>query len=113
VTHALSTIFVVDDEPSVGTALVAILALKGFEAQCFTSPLKALEVARSVPPDILVPDVMMPDICGIVLAILMTREFPKCQVLLFSGMANTSDWLKTAHEKGHNSRLLSKPFAPR
>jgi DNA-binding NtrC family response regulator len=107
-----STKYVVDDEPAIGTSLVAILALKGFHAKCFTSPLEALKAVRSEPRDILVSDVMMLGVCGIDLAILMTERFPKCRVLLFSGQATTSDLLKTAHNKGYDFRLLSKSVLP-
>jgi len=112
VTHARSTIFVVDDEPSIESRLVAILTLKGFHAKCFRSPLQAPESTRSQPQEIFVSDVVMPSPGGVDLAILMTEEFPKCQVLLFSGMASTSDLLKNAHEKGYDFRMLSKPVAP-
>jgi DNA-binding NtrC family response regulator len=107
------SVFVVDDEPNIGISLVAILALKGYRATAFTSPLKALEAARYGAPDILISDVVMPDLSGFDLAILMSDRFPQCKILLFSGQHSTSDLLEDAHRKGHHFRLLQKPVHPR
>jgi DNA-binding NtrC family response regulator len=107
-------IFVVDDEPAIGSSLVAILVLKGYRATSFTSPFEALRAARSEKPDLLLSDVMMPELCGIDLAILMTSQSPKTRVLLFSGQTTTnSDLMLTARDKGYNFRLLAKPVHPK
>lgn len=108
-----SRVFVVDDEHLIATSLVAILKLKGFSAKSFTCAREALKDARLQAPDLLISDVVMPDISGIDLAILMTAQCPRCKVLLFSGQASTSDLLQAARERGYNFRLLSKPVHPR
>jgi CheY-like chemotaxis protein len=69
-------------------------------------------MARSEAPDLLISDVMMPQLSGIDLAIQMKEECPGCQILLFSGQAETVDLLQTAREQGHNFQLLSKPVHP-
>lgn len=107
-----SRVFVVDDEHVIATSLVAILKLNGFSAKSFTCAREALNEARLQAPDLLISDVVMPDISGIDLAILMTAQCPGCKVLLFSGQATTSDLLQAAREKGYNFRLLSKPVHP-
>jgi DNA-binding NtrC family response regulator len=107
-----SRVFVVDDEHVIATSLVAILRLNGFSAKSFTCAREALDEARLQAPDLLISDVVMPDISGIDLAILMTAQCPGCKVLLFSGQATTSDLLQGAREKGYNFRLLSKPVHP-
>ena len=108
-----SRVFVVDDEHVIATSLVAILQMNGFSARSFACAREALNAARFQSPDLLISDVMMPDISGIDLAILMTAQCPGCKVLLFSGQASTSDLLQAAREKGYNFRLLSKPVHPR
>ena len=107
-----SRVFVVDDEHVIATSLVAILQMNGFSAKSFTCGREALNAARLQAPDLLISDVLMPDMSGIDLAILMTVNYPGCKVLLFSGQAATSDLLQTARDKGYNFRLLSKPVHP-
>ena len=107
-----SRVFVVDDEPVIASSLVAILQMNGFRARSFTCAQEALNAARLQAPDLLISDVMMPDISGVDLAILITAQCPRCKVLLFSGQASTSDLLQAAREKGYNFRLLSKPVHP-
>ena len=88
-------IFVVDDEEIIATSLAMILQKSGFEATSFTHPLKALEASGSESPDLLISDVMMPELNGIDLAIRMKEICPECKVLLFSGQANTHQKLPT------------------
>lgn len=102
-------VFVVDDEHVVATTLAAILRLHGYCAISFTSPIEALAAAQSRAPDLLISDVMMPDISGIDLAIQIRAECPECKVLLFSGQAATRDLPEDARRKGHDSQLLQKP----
>jgi CheY-like chemotaxis protein len=54
-------IFVVDDEPVIASTLATILQMNGFSAKFFTSPLEALNAARSKAPDLLISDVTMPE----------------------------------------------------
>ena len=105
-------VFVVDDQPGIASSLVAILALHGYCATAFTSPLKALEAARLRPPDIIISDVDMPDLNGIDLAILMAEHFPRVKVLLFSGQNAAAGLLENAAQKGNHFRLLRKPVHP-
>jgi DNA-binding NtrC family response regulator len=105
-------VFVVDDERVIATTLAAILQLNGFIADSFVRPFDALGAARVNPPDLLISDVVMPDISGVELAIQMKAICPDCKVLLFSGQAATADLLLAAREQGHDFRLLSKPVHP-
>ena len=86
-------IFVVDDEPMIGSTLAMILCMDGFDARPFTAPLAALMAARCEAPDALISDVVMPNISGVQLAIQIHEACPNCKVLLFSGQS----LLKPAH----------------
>jgi DNA-binding NtrC family response regulator len=105
-------VFVVDDERVIATTLAAILQLNGFIADSFVRPADALDAARVNPPDLLISDVVMPDISGVELAIQIKAICPDCKVLLFSGQAATADLLLAAREQGHDFQLLSKPVHP-
>jgi DNA-binding NtrC family response regulator len=105
-------IFVVDDETVIAATLAMILKTSGFDARSFTNPLEALSVADVEPPQLLITDVVMPEMLGTDLAIEMKRRCPDCKILLFSGQAATSDLLAKARTEGHEFNLLTKPVHP-
>ena len=105
-------IYVVDDEKLIAMTLAAILIKSGFAAFAFTSPMNALEAAFETPPDLLITDVIMPEMSGIALAIQIKSTCPESKVLLFSGLAATVDLLEVARHDGHDFTLLAKPVHP-
>jgi DNA-binding response OmpR family regulator len=104
--------FVVDDEDVIASTLELILLSRGFAVRSFVDPTDAAEAARTVKPDFLLTDVMMPKLNGIELAIKVKEINPHCCVLLFSGQASTSDLLARAIEQGHSFDILAKPVHP-
>jgi CheY-like chemotaxis protein len=105
-------IFIVDDEPVIAETLAVILNQAGFQAYAFDHPFKAVEASAEFAPQLLITDVMMPDMTGIELAIRFREIQPRCKVLLFSGQAATADLLHDAHQEGYDFELLSKPIHP-
>ena len=106
-------VFVVDDEDVIASTLAMILRLQGgFHATSFTDPLKALAAARVEAPDLLISDVVMPELSGIELAVQVKESCPNCKILLFSGQAATADLLESAKEKGQFFNLILKPVHP-
>ncbi len=103
-------VFVVDDEVLITKSLALILRHEGFRVSAFTDPLEALEQIESTPPDLVISDVMMPQLSGIELAIRIRESQPGCKILLFS--AFPPDLLHKAQADGHNFRLLQKPVHP-
>ncbi|WP_263418916.1 response regulator [Terriglobus albidus] len=109
----VSVVFVVDDEQVISESLAIILRREGYNASYFTNPLDALEHMKISPPDLLISDVMMPEISGIELAIRVAEIYPRCKILLFSGQAGTTDLMNEAHSQGYRFQLLTKPVHPR
>jgi DNA-binding response OmpR family regulator len=110
---ALPLVLVVDDEHAIADSLAIILSRSGFSVLTAYDAESALRLARVVPPDLLLSDVMMgPGMDGVELAITLVRASPDCRVLLFSGHAATVDLLESARHAGHNFTLLSKPLHP-
>jgi FixJ family two-component response regulator len=69
-------VFVVDDDRLIASTTVTILQLSGYEAHCFVDPLDVLEAARTVEPDLVIADVVMPGLSGIDLAVLLKEQCP-------------------------------------
>jgi CheY-like chemotaxis protein len=109
----LTTVYVVDDETVIATTLALILRQCGFRALSFTDPLEALNRALFDEPDLLITDVVMPNLSGVELAIRIKEICPNCKILLFSGQAATADLLRNARERGHDFNVLSKPVHPK
>ena len=104
------SVFVVDDEEMITKSLTQILRNEGFSVTPFTNPLKALAQVKSAGPDLLISDVMMPELSGIELAHETRKVLPGCSILLFSGAAD--DLLREAGQEGIGFPLLSKPLHP-
>ena len=111
-TQSIPYVIVVDDDKVIAETLAVILDRSGYSAAAFTDPLEALEAARNQPPDLLISDVMMPQLSGVDLAIRLKALCPGCRVLLFSGQAATTDLLMYARAQGHEFDLLAKPVHP-
>jgi CheY-like chemotaxis protein len=106
-------VLVVDDECMIADTLAAILEISGYAAIAAYDGPSALEIARIIPPDLLISDVVMPGMSGVELAMALSQSVPDCKVLLFSGQAATLDLLSAARAAGHDFLALTKPVHPR
>ncbi len=105
-------VLVVDDEQVIADTLARILDLNGYEASAVYTGKAAVESARSLRPDLIISDVIMPDMNGIEAAINIRAFLPGCKILLFSGQAATADLLENARAQGHEFEILAKPVHP-
>lgn len=105
-------VLVVDDEQVIADTLSIILNKAGFDASPVYTGTAAVESARNIQPDLIISDVIMPDMNGIEAAIQIRAFLPACKILLFSGQAATADLLESARAKGHEFEILAKPVHP-
>ena len=105
-------VLVVDDEQVIADTLAKILDLNGYDASAVYTGTAAVESARSGQPDLIISDVIMPDMNGIEAAIRIRQFLPACKILLFSGQAATADLLERARAQGHEFEILAKPVHP-
>jgi CheY-like chemotaxis protein len=105
-------ILVADDERVIADTLAMILNQSGFEARAVYSGEKALELASTFQPDMLISDVIMADLNGIDAAIRIRALLPSIKILLFSGQAATADLLEKARRDGYEFDILAKPVHP-
>jgi CheY-like chemotaxis protein len=111
-TTAKPKVLVADDERVIADTLVIILNQAGFDAVAAYSGRKAVEMAEEIKPEMLISDVIMPDLSGIEAAIAVRKSLPSCKILLFSGQAATADLLDKARAQGHEFEILAKPVHP-
>jgi DNA-binding response OmpR family regulator len=105
-------VFVVDDEMVIASTLELILMSHGFDALSFADPIAALKAAESESPDLLLTDVIMPQMTGIELAVRIRQDCPTCKVMLLSGHGSMIDLLADAGTVGHDFVLVNKPVHP-
>ena len=105
-------VLVADDERVIADTLAMILNQSGFNALAVYSGERALEIAPSFLPDMLISDVIMADLNGIDAAIRIREIIPSIKILLFSGQAATADLLEKAHAQGYDFEILAKPVHP-
>jgi CheY-like chemotaxis protein len=63
-------------------------------------------------PDLLLTDVMMPQMTGIEAAIQIRLVLPSCKVLLFSGEPQTAREIEDTRLDGKPFELIDKPIHP-
>jgi CheY-like chemotaxis protein len=110
--QAKPKVLVADDERVIADTLAIILNQSGFDATAVYSGERAVEIAGSLRPDMLISDVIMTDLNGIDAAIKIRSLLPACKILLFSGQAATADLLDRARTQGHEFEILAKPVHP-
>lgn len=99
---------IVDDEQAIRAHLKLFLQQAGFHTLEAANGVEALETLRKLGPvvDVLVSDVLMPQMDGVALARAVRAEFPRTPLILFSGYINTDQM------RGLNVEFLRKPFLP-
>ena len=98
-------ILIVDDEQRIGKILALNLRLSGYEAISVTSGAEALEIAEAQNPDLMLLDIVMPDLNGFQV-LERLRSFSKLPVVAFSAGSENGP---RALELGANS-FVAKPF---
>jgi len=105
-------LLIVDDEPAVNETLSLIFKKRGYEVSSAHTGKEALDFISHTCPDIVLLDVVLPDLSGVDIAITIVREFPKCKFLLISGNKSTENAIDDARDKGFDFEVLAKPLPP-
>lgn len=102
------TVFVVDDDPSVLSAVGRLIRSAGHKVETFGSPREFFERSRSDEPGCLVVDLRMPDLTGLELQEAMGRAGYHLPVIFMSGHADIQSTVKAM--QGGAIDFLIKPF---
>jgi signal transduction histidine kinase/ActR/RegA family two-component response regulator len=103
-------ILLVEDEPTVRALAGRILRRAGHEVLAAASPAEALAHAGSRAPDLLLTDVLLPEMDGIELHRRLAERWPGLPVLFMSGFPGGNARLEEAIARGDH--FLQKPFGP-
>jgi two-component system nitrogen regulation response regulator GlnG len=105
-------ILVVDDDAAFRKAISRALRAAGHDVEEASDGGKAQQVLKSLPPDLLITDIMMPDGDGFELISAMKRMHPAVRILVVSGRKffGSLDLLHMAGRLGADD-TLGKPFS--
>ncbi len=100
-------VLVVDDEPGIGNILRIKLRLHGYDVITTTSGADAIEIIRTGQPDIVLLDILMPNVSGMDV-LEQVRKFSAVPIIVFTARREI---VESALQCGANDSI-SKPFDP-
>jgi CheY-like chemotaxis protein len=108
---AVGTILVIDDEPALRSVLCTMLEVFGYSVVEAGSATFALALLEEIKPDLILTDVMMPDMDGLTLIRRVRSEPTRSDVpiLVISAKTTTDD--RMAAEMAGATGFLAKPFS--
>jgi CheY-like chemotaxis protein len=110
VQNGSARILLVEDDALVRAMAHRVLCARGYAVTVCERGSEALEVARHASFDLLLSDVVMPEISGPELALILSRHAPRMRVLFMSGYAE--DEIVDRGVVNPGVALLPKPFTP-
>ncbi|HLV53462.1 MAG TPA: response regulator transcription factor [Cryomorphaceae bacterium] len=106
-------ILIVDDEPDIIDLIEYNLEKEGYEVKSATNGLDAIETAKEFLPDLILLDVMMPEMDGIETCVRM-REIESLKPSLIAFLtARNEDYSQIAGFEAGADDYISKPIKPR
>ena len=102
------TILVVDDEPALLKLAQQILRQKGYNAICAENGDQALYLLDHEPVDLVITDVIMPEMNGYKLAALAREKYPDIKIQMVSGYSEEID--KLIIDSDLHENMLQKPY---
>ena len=110
-TSPQKTVIIVEDEPDAAEMFAEMMRVSGYHVVKISSSTPAIGIISTEKPDVVILDVMMPDISGLEVLRFMRREpdLEKIPVILVSAKSMPSD-IKMGMDSGA-SHYLTKPVS--
>jgi two-component system OmpR family response regulator len=102
-------LLLVDDEENLRTMLAAALAHSGFDVETASNGRDALTRTKELGPDLILLDVMMPDLDGFEVCRRLRAEYVKTPIIFLTARDETSDKVRGLTTGGDD--YLVKPFS--
>ena len=106
-------VYVVDDEPDMVELLATVLRNEGLEVETYTDGRTALARVLEEPPDLLLLDLMMPDLDGFELLKLLRLDSRASEVTVLVVSARTGHQAQLETLQLGANAYIYKPFSPR
>jgi PAS domain S-box-containing protein len=107
------SVLVLDDDPTVVTSLGDLLQSEGCVVHRATRPSSALGILRNVKVDVVISDVVMPEMDGYEFYQRVKEEMPNLPVVLMTAFYYDKDHiLKRARLRGLEGAIFKKPINP-
>lgn len=104
-------ILIVDDEDQLRAVLKEILEIEGYEVAEAADGRAAMEAQRLQGFDLVITDIIMPEMDGIETIMALRKDFPSVKIIAISGgrRVGPGEFLNLAKTLGAH-RILHKPF---
>lgn len=108
----MAHILIIDDDDLFRSMLRDTLQVLGHSVTEAANGREGLERLQERPPDLVMTDIIMPDMEGIETIIGLRRSHPRLPVIAMSGggRGSANDYLQVAQQLGA-TRVLAKPFS--
>jgi two-component system response regulator (stage 0 sporulation protein F) len=107
---AMATILIIDDDDLIRVLLRSALEEAGYEVTEAANGRQGLELYRHRPTDLVITDIVMPEINGLDMLLALTREFLHAKVIAISGAGEEKNVLDVAKLLGAR-QTFQKPFS--
>ena len=105
-----ATILIIDDEEPIRALLRFALEAAGYEVMEAANGRQGLDLYRQRPTDLIIADMLMPELNGLDLLLDLTREFLHAKVIAISGAGGEQNVLDVAKLLGAR-QTFEKPFS--
>jgi DNA-binding NtrC family response regulator len=102
------TLLIADDEPNIRRVLQAIFSKDGYEVLVAENGVKALELADKQPVDVLITDLIMPDMNGVELLQKIKQRYPSVVAIMITAYATINTCVDAMRYGA--SDYITKPF---
>ncbi|MGE3770962.1 MAG: response regulator [Bdellovibrionales bacterium] len=103
------SVLVADDEPPVREFVSRALQSAGYKVTAVEDGAAALARLQAESFNLLISDIVMPELDGIALALKVSRDYPQTKIMLISGYANERQRAHGLEILVH--RIIAKPFS--
>jgi two-component system, response regulator, stage 0 sporulation protein F len=106
----MATILVIDDEEIIRVLLRSALEAAGYEVMEAANGREGLELYRKKSMNLVITDILMPELNGLDMLLELTREFLDAKVIAISGVGGERNVLDVAKLLGAR-QTFRKPFS--